>query len=127
MSFKDLQQLAEGTAEININGEVQVVRKLKIFEKEEYNRIINKGLGTIRTGLNGRESSQQANLNVEQVTIAQDKADKYLIKTTFSDEEISDDDINNLYDIYPVLVAELKRVNNISEVDSEELADDIKN
>lgn len=126
MSFKELQQLAEGTAEIEINGKKQVVQKLKIFEKEEYNRIINQGLGTIKTGIGGA-NNQSANLNVEKVTLAQDKADKYLIKTTFKDEKITDDDINNLYDIYPVLLAELKRVNHISEVDNAKFEDDIKN
>ena len=126
MSFKQLKQLANGTAEININGETQTVQKLKIFEKEEYNRIVNTGLGTIKTGLNGGTSNQSANLNVEKVTSAQDKADKYLIKTTFKDEQVTDDDINNLYDIYPVLVAELKRVNNITEVENNRLEDDIK-
>lgn len=127
MTFKKLQQLATGTAEIEVNGEKQVVNKLKIFEKEKYNQIINKGLGTIKTGLNGRDSSQQATLNVEQVTTAQNKADNYLIKTTFKDENITDDDINNLYEIYPILVSELKRINGISEVDADQLADDIKN
>jgi len=126
MSFKQLKQLANGTAEITINGETQTVQKLKIFEKEEYNRIVNTGLGTIKTGLNGGTSNQSANLNVEKVTSAQDKADKYLIKTTFKDEQVTDDDINNLYDIYPVLVAELKRVNNITEVENNRLEDDIK-
>ena len=127
MSFKELQQLAEGTAEIEINGETQIVPKLKIFEKEEYNRIVNQGLGTIKAGLNGNANNQSANLNVEKVTIAQDKADKYLIRTTYKDEDITDDDINNLYDIYPVLVSELKRINHINDVDSEQLADDLKN
>lgn len=127
MTFKKLQQLATGTAEIEVNGEKQVVNKLKIFEKEKYNQIINKGLGTIKTGINGRDSSQQATLNVEQVTTAQNKADNYLIKTTFKDENITDDDINNLYEIYPILVSELKRINGISEVDADQLADDIKN
>mgnify|MGYP003522033221 CR=1 FL=1 len=126
MSFKQIKQLANGTAEITINGETQTVQKLKIFEKEEYNRIVNTGLGTIKTGLNGGTSNQSANLNVEKVTSAQDKADKYLIKTTFKDEQVTDDDINNLYDIYPVLVAELKRVNNITEVENNRLEDDIK-
>jgi hypothetical protein len=127
LTFKKLQQLATGTAEIEVNGEKQVVNKLKIFEKEKYNQIINKGLGTIKTGINGRDSSQQATLNVEQVTTAQNKADNYLIKTTFKDENITDDDINNLYEIYPILVSELKRINGISEVDADQLADDIKN
>ena len=126
MSFKQLKKIANGTAEITINGETQTVQKLKIFEKEEYNRIVNTGLGTIKTGLNGGTSNQSANLNVEKVTSAQDKADKYLIKTTFKDEQVTDDDINNLYDIYPVLVAELKRVNNITEVENNRLEDDIK-
>lgn len=127
MSFKQLQQLAEGTAEININGEKQVVPKLKIFEKEEYNKIVNKGLGTIKTGLSGDTSNQTANLNVEKVTTSQNQADKYLIKTTFKDEKITDEDINNLYDIYPILVNELKRINNIVEVENSNLDDDIKN
>ncbi len=127
MSFKQLQQLAEGTAEININGEKQVVQKLKIFEKEEYNKIVNKGLGTIKTGLSGDTSNQTANLNVEKVTTSQNQADKYLIKTTFKDEKITDEDINNLYDIYPILVDELKRINNIVEVENSNLDDDIKN
>lgn len=127
MSFKQLQQLAEGTAEININGEKQVVPKLKIFEKEEYNKIINKGLGTIKTGLSGDTSNQTANLNVEKVTTSQNEADKYLIKTTFKDEKITDEDINKLYDIYPILVDELKRINNIVEVENSNLDDDIKN
>lgn len=127
MSFKQLQQLAEGTAEININGEKQVVQKLKIFEKEEYNKIVNKGLGTIKTGLSGDTSNQTANLNVEKVTTSQNQADKYLIKTTFKDEKITDEDINNLYDIYPILVNELKRINNIVEVENSNLDDDIKN
>lgn len=126
MSFKELQQLAEGTAEININGKTQVVQKLKIFEKQEYNKIVNQGLGTIKTGLN-EGATNSANLNVERVTTAQDKADKYLIKTTFKDEKITDEDINNLYDIYDVLVDELKRVNNIIEVENKKLEDDIKN
>lgn len=127
MSFKQLQQLAEGTAEININGEKQVVPKLKIFEKEEYNKIVNKGLGTIKTGLSGDTSNQTANLNVEKVTTSQNQADKYLIKTTFKDEKITDEDINKLYDIYPILVDELKRINNIVEVENSNLDDDIKN
>lgn len=127
MTFKKLQQLATGTAEIEVNGEKQVVNKLKIFEKEKYNQIINKGLGTIKTGLSGDTSNQTANLNVEKVTTAQNQADNYLIKTTFKDENITDDDINNLYEIYPILVSELKRINGISEVDADQLADDIKN
>lgn len=126
MSFKDLQQLASATAEITIQGNTQIVQKLTIKEKEEYTRLVNQGLGTIRTDMGQSNNTQSANLNVERVTTAQDKANRYLIKQSYKDEEITDKDIDQLYDVYDELVAELKRINHISEVDNEKLEADIK-
>lgn len=126
MSFKDLQQLASATAEITVGENTQIVQKLTIKEKEEYTRLVNQGLGTIRTDMGQSNNTQSANLNVERVTTAQDKANRYLIKASFKDEEIKDEDIDQLYDIYDELVEELKRVNHISEVDNSTLEADIK-
>ena len=126
MSFKDLQQLASATAEITIQENTQIVQKLTIKEKEEYTRLVNQGLGTIRTDMGQSNNTQSANLNVERVTTAQDKANRYLIKQSYKDEEITDKDIDQLYDVYDELVSELKRINHISEVDNEKLEADIK-
>jgi len=126
MSFKDLQQLASATAEITIQENTQIVQKLTIKEKEEYTRLVNQGLGTIRTDMGQSNNTQSANLNVERVTTAQDKANRYLIKQSYKDEEITDKDIDQLYDVYDELVSELKRINHISEVDNDTLEADIK-
>jgi len=126
MSFKDLQQLASATAEITIQENKQIVQKLTIKEKEEYTRLVNQGLGTIRTDMGQSNNTQSANLNVERVTTAQDKANRYLIKQSYKDEEITDKDIDQLYDVYDELVSELKRINHISEVDNDTLEADIK-
>jgi hypothetical protein len=128
MSFSDLQKLANATAEITIQGKTQIIQKLTIREKEEYNKLVNQGLGNIKTNISQRntDNTQTANLNIEKVSLAQEKANRYLIKQTFKTEKISDDDIDELYEVYDELLSELKRVNHIVEVDNEELEADIK-
>ena len=57
---------------------------------------------------------------------AQKRAEHYLIRQSFlSDEgtEITEEDIDLLYDLYDPLIKELKRVNGIVDASNEELAD----
>lgn len=127
MSFNELIKTVQNTDTIKINGQEITVNKLTVRELETYKSIVNKALGTIKMGMGNERNLQSANMNVEQVTNAQDKADHYLIQRSFKDEEISEEQINQLYDLYTPLVEELKRVNNINEVNNERLEDDLKN
>ena len=78
-------------------------------------------------GMGNQRNLQSANMNVDEVSVAQDKADHYLIQCSFKDEEITEEEINKLYDLYSPLVEELKRVNSINEVDNDQLEQDLKN
>lgn len=127
MSFKNLLGRVQKTAEIQIGEETLTVYKLTVKEHEKYKQIVNKALGTVKMGMGDNRNTQSANMNVEQVSTAQDKADRYMIKCAFKDEEINDEQIDELFDLYGPLVAELKRVNNITEVDTSRLEDDLKN
>ena len=126
MSFENIKQLAKGTATITINNESEDVRLLTVSEREQYDSLVNEGFGTIQANL-GRNQTQKANMNIQKVTEAHNKADHYLIKTTFKEENLSDDDIDNLYDIYPILVKELKRVNSIIDTDDEQVIQALQN
>ena len=128
MSFDNILQLANGTATITVEGVEEQVKLLTISEKQEYEKLANKGLGKITMGIGEQRTEQKTNLDVEKVTTAQNEADNYLIKTTFTtkDKTITDEDIDKLYNIYQPLVDELKRVNHIREVEPERLEQDIK-
>ena len=127
MSFNDLIKNIENKATIKINGQELSVDKLTVRELEHYKSIVNKALGTVKMGMGNERNLQSANMNVEQVTTAQDKADHYLIQCSFKSEEITEESINELYDLYNPLVNELKRVNNINEVNNDRLESDLKN
>lgn len=127
MSFQDLLKRVQSTVTITIDGIELTVNKLTVKELEHYKSIVNKALGTIKMGMGNERNLQSANMNVDQVSTAQDQADKYLIKCSFKNEEITDEQINELYEIYNPLVNELKKINNINEVDNGELEDDLKN
>lgn len=126
MSFNNIKQLAKGTSTISINGVEEEVKLLTVREKEQYDNIVNEGFGTIQANL-GRNTTQQANMNIQRVTSSQYKADRFLIKTTYKDEKISDEDIDNLYNIYKELVSELKRVNGIITTDDETVIQALQN
>lgn len=127
MSFNELIKTVQNKQNITVNGMNLTVDKLTVKELENYKAIVNKALGTVKMGMGNERNLQSANMNVEQVTLAQDKADHYLIQCSFKDEEIGEAEIDKLYDLYAPLVDELKRVNNIVEVDNDQLEADLKN
>ena len=127
MSFNDLVKTIQSKQEITVNGQTITVDKLTVKELEQYKNIVNRALGTVKMGMGNERNLQSANMNVEQVSVAQDKADHYLIQCSFKEENIGEEEIDKLYDLYTPLVEELKRVNNISEADNSQLEDDLKN
>lgn len=128
--LEKFKAMVSNTATITINDETETVRKLTVKELEHYEKIVNTGLGKMQTGLNDR-SGQKASIDIEKFGTKQNEADKYLIKRSFlnpeGEETVTDEDINELYELYPVIVSELKRVNHIGEVDTEEVSEAIKN
>lgn len=127
MSFQDLIQTVQNKQTITVNGIELTVDKLTVKELEQYKSIVNRALGTVKMGMGNQRNLQSANMNVDEVSVAQDKADHYLIQCSFKDEEITEEEINKLYDLYSPLVEELKRVNSINEVDNDQLEQDLKN
>lgn len=123
MSFENIKQLAQGKATITINNVTEEVNLLTVSERERYDSLTNEGFGTIQANLGRGNQTQKANMNIQKVTEAHNRADHYLIKCSFKtdDKEITEEDINGLYDIYPLLVKELKRVNGIIDTDDEKV------
>ena len=130
MSFENLKQLTRGTATITIDGITEEVHLLTVKQREEYENILNKGLGNIQTSL-GRATEQKANMNVEKVNKSQQAANRYLVLHSGITHEngtaITEEDIDQLYSIYPRLVKELKRVNDIIEVEDETMIKAVQN
>lgn len=130
MSFENLKQLTRGTATITIDGITEEVHLLTVKQREEYENILNKGLGNIQTSL-GRSTEQKANMNVEKVNKSQQAANRYLVLNSGITHEngtaITEEDIDQLYSIYPRLVKELKRVNDIIEVEDETMLKAVQN
>lgn len=127
MSFQELIKTVQNKQEITVNGQTLTVDKLTVKELEQYKNIVNRALGTVKMGMGNERNLQSANMNVEQVSAAQDKADHYLIQCSFKDEEIGEEEIDKLYDLYTPLVEALKKVNNINETDNSRLESDLKN
>lgn len=120
MSFESLKQLATGTAVIKIQGVEETVNLLTVGQREHYESLVNSGMGTVQANIGRGADSQKANMNIEKITKAQQKANHYLIANSLTKEDgtpITEDDIDGLYLIYPELVKELKRVNDIIESD----------
>lgn len=125
MSFENIKQLATGTANITIKGNTEQVRLLKVHEREYYDSLVNEGFGTVQANL-GHGTDTRANMNIKKVNEAQKRAEHYLIRQSFlspDGTEISESDIDELYDLYDPLVSELKRVNGIIDASNEELAE----
>ena len=127
--FDDLKNIAEDKATINIRGHEEEVRKLTVSEMENYQKILNKGIGKVKTNLSQQEV-QQALLDIEKVGEKQSEADRYLIKRSFSEKgeesSITDDDIDDLYDVYNELVQQLHIINGINVVDNNNVEEKIK-
>lgn len=127
--FDDLKNIATDKATINIRGHEEEVRKLTVSEMENYQKIINKGIGKVKTNLSQQEV-QQALLDIEKVGNQQSEADRYLIKRSFSEKgeesSITDDDIDDLYDVYNELVQQLHLINGINVVDNNNVEEQIK-
>ncbi|WP_292475446.1 hypothetical protein [Methanosphaera sp.] len=126
MSFQNIRQLAKGTATITVEGVSEEVKLLTVRQRETYDGMVNEGFGTVRTNL-GRNSQQEANMNIKKVTEASNRADHYLIQCSYPEEEITEESIDELYSIYPVLVKELKRVNGIIDTDDEAVINALQN
>ena len=63
-------------------------------------------------------------MNITKVTQATRRAEHYLIRRSFLNDdgtEIGEEEIDALYEIYPLLVSELKRVNGIIDAEDKEL------
>lgn len=127
--FDDLKNIAEEKATINIRGHEEEVRKLTVSEMENYQKILNKGIGKVKTNLSQQEV-QQALLDIEKVGEKQSEADRYLIKRSFTpkgeESVITDDDIDDLYDVYNELVKQLHIINGINVVDNNTVEEKIK-
>ena len=127
--FDDLKNIATEKATINIRGHEEEVRKLTVSEMENYQKILNKGIGKVKTNLSQQEV-QQALLDIEKVGEKQSEADRYLIKRSFSEKgeesSITDDDIDDLYDVYNELVQQLHLINGINVVDNNNVEEQIK-
>lgn len=127
--FDDLKNIATDKATINIRGHEEEVRKLTVSEMENYQKILNKGIGKVKTNLSQQEV-QQALLDIEKVGEKQSEADRYLIKRSFSEKgeesSITDDDIDDLYDVYNELVQQLHLINGINVVDNNNVEEQIK-
>lgn len=127
--FDDLKNIATDKATINIRGHEEEVRKLTVSEMENYQKILNKGIGKVKTNLSQQEV-QQALLDIEKVGEKQSEADRYLIKRSFSEKgeesSITDDDIDDLYDVYNELVQQLHIINGINVVDNNNVEEQIK-
>jgi len=127
--FDDLKNIAEEKATINIKGHEEEVRKLTVSEMENYQKILNKGIGKVKTNLSQQEV-QQALLDIEKVGEKQSEADRYLIKRSFTpkgeESVITDDDIDDLYDVYNELVKQLHIINGINVVDNNTVEEKIK-
>lgn len=127
--FDDLKNIATDKATINIRGHEEEVRKLTVSEMENYQKILNKGIGKVKTNLSQQEV-QQALLDIEKVGEKQSEADRYLIKRSFSEKgeesSITDDDIDDLYDVYNELVQQLHIINGINVVDNNNVEEKIK-
>ena len=127
--FDDLKNIATEKATINIRGHEEEVRKLTVSEMENYQKILNKGIGKVKTNLSQQEV-QQALLDIEKVGEKQSEADRYLIKRSFSEKgeesSITDDDIDDLYDVYNELVQQLHIINGINVVDNNNVEEQIK-
>ena len=125
----EFKQLTSNKAEINVQGIKKEVRKLTVSEIEQYQDIINQGIGNMQTGLNAREG-QKANINLEKFAHKQNEADKYLIRRSFLDKDgnevVTEQDIDELYDVYNDLVSELHRVNHINQEDPDALNEAIQ-
>ena len=133
MSIKDITSIINPYETININGVETRVKKLTVKEMRQYDSIRNKGLGTVKTGLGRRSNEQSANIDIVKFGETQHDADVYLVKTsfTFDDNVCTDEDVEQLYDLFNPVVQELRRVNNITvdedaTSESSELAEDIK-
>jgi len=132
MVFENLKQLIETNVEIEIKGQTEQIRKLSVSEREQYDKLVNKGLGKVQMGLGQARNTQTSNFDVEKATDAQNKANRYLVKRSFatdptSDSPVTDEDIDALYDLYPIMVEEIKKANNIGEVNTEEVESKLKN
>lgn len=127
--FDDLKNIATEKATINIRGHEEEVRKLTVSEMENYQKILNKGIGKVKTNLSQQEV-QQALLDIEKVGEKQSEADRYLIKRSFSEKgeesSITDDDIDELYDVYNEVVQQLHIINGINVVDNNNVEEKIK-
>lgn len=127
--FDDLKNIATEKATINIRGHEEEVRKLTVSEMENYQKILNKGIGKVKTNLSQQEV-QQALLDIEKVGEKQSEADRYLIKRSFSEKgeesSITDDDIDDLYDVYNEVVQQLHIINGINVVDNDKVEEKIK-
>ena len=140
--FDDLKNIATEKATINIRGHEEEVRKLTVSEMENYQKILNKGIGKVKTNLSQQEV-QQALLDIiiadtllfcknkpKKVGEKQSEADRYLIKRSFSEKgeesSITDDDIDELYDVYNEVVQQLHIINGINVVDNNNVEEKIK-
>ena len=109
MSFQNIKELAKGTATITVEGVSEEVKLLTVRQRETYDGMVNEGFGTVR------------------VTEASNRADHYLIQCSYPQEDITEESIDELYSIYPVLVKELKRVNGIIDTDDEAVINALQN
>ena len=124
MSFENIKQLTKGTATIKVKDLTEEVRLLTVSEREQYDNLTNEGFGTIQANFGGRQQQQKANMNIQKVTQATRRAEHYLIRRSFLNDdgtEIGEEEIDALYEIYPLLVSELKRVNGIIDAEDKEL------
>lgn len=117
MSIKNITDIINPYDYINIEGidEQIKVKKLTVKEMREYERIRNEGFGTVKTNIGGMRE-QIANINISKVSATQNDADIYLVKKsfTFDGNTCTDEDVENLYDLFNIVVNELKKVNHIS-------------
>lgn len=125
MSIHTITDIINPYDYITIEGldEKVKVKKLSVKEMREYERIRNEGFGTVKTNIGGMRD-QTANINISKVSATQNDADIYLVKTSFTydDEVCTDEDVENLYDLFPIVVTELKKINHINVGDEDEVS-----
>lgn len=117
MSIKNITDIINPFDYITVEGidDKIKVKKLTVKEMREYERIRNEGFGTVKTNIGGIRE-QTANINISKVSATQNDADIYLVKTsfTFDGNTCTDEDVENLYDLFNPIVQELKKVNHIN-------------
>lgn len=119
MSFDSIKQLTTGTSNIKIKDKTIKIKLLSVSQREQYDNLANEGFGTIQANFGGN-AQQKANMNIVKVNQAQKRAEHYLIKMSFPEDNVEEKDIDELYDIYPELVSQLKQANGIIDTDNEE-------